>query len=209
MKDADICQACFLELPHHVEACRCCGRGINLATENDQLCLSCQQGTPWFDSAMIPYRYIDPVPFLVSRLKYQHQLELARLIAELMLHSPEFQNATIPQALLPVPLHPKRYRERGFNQSLEIARHLANRLNIQLLHDCSFRIRDTPHQTGLSAGQRQLNLQGAFIISNFPSVSRIAIVDDVVTTGATTNALAQSLKRQGLEHLSLWAFAHA
>ncbi|MEY4209858.1 MAG: hypothetical protein RLZ92_236 [Pseudomonadota bacterium] len=108
-----------------------------------------------------------------------------------------------------MPLHPNRYRQRGFNQSIEIARHVAKHLNIRLdLNSCA-RIRDTDHQSGLKAKQRQTNLKQAFAVTKPLSYQHIAIIDDVITTGSTASALAASLKNQGINRVDVWACARA
>jgi ComF family protein len=108
-----------------------------------------------------------------------------------------------------VPLHPNRYRQRGFNQSIEIARHVAKQLKIPLDLNSCVRIRDTDHQTGLSAKQRQSNLKQAFAVTKPLVYQHVTIIDDVITTGSTAAALATTLKNQGVNRVDVWACARA
>ena len=171
--------------------------------------MRCRSSPPYFDQARIPYLYQQTIPFIVTQLKYHQQLSHARLIALLMLETLKTQRTNLPNLLIPVPLHPKRYRERGFNQALEIARHLSKPLNIELAYSDCVRSRDTPHQTRLDAKQRQQNLDQAFSVRPTLSVESVAILDDVFTTGSTANSLAKALKDQGVLRVEIWAFARA
>jgi len=115
----------------------------------------------------------------------------------------------VPEALVPVPLHRARLRERGFNQAVEIARPLAARLGIELdLNSCE-RVRNTAEQTRLDAVQRLRNLKGAFRVVRDVPYRRVAIVDDVLTTGSTVASLAGSLRATGVEEIEVWSCARA
>ncbi|WP_054775018.1 ComF family protein [Methylogaea oryzae] len=108
-----------------------------------------------------------------------------------------------------MPLHPKRYTERGFNQSLELARLLSQRLGIPLDARHCRRIRTTPPQSRLTALQRRRNLRGAFHIKGAIQADHIAILDDIVTTGATVGALARALRQAGVKRIDIWCCARA
>ena len=113
----------------------------------------------------------------------------------------------MPELLLPVPLHPKRLRERGFNQALEIARPLGRRFQIPVEARACRRIRATRPQSELALAERRGNLRGAFAVRGALTARHLAIVDDVVTTGATVSALARVLLRQGVQRVDVWAVA--
>lgn len=115
--------------------------------------------------------------------------------------------ATRPELLIPVPLHPQRYAERGFNQALELARPIARRLDVPMDWSNCVRMRATPHQTGQDARARRANLKGAFAVSGTLQARHVAIVDDVVTTGATVSELARVLRRAGVERVEVWSAA--
>lgn len=154
--------------------------------------------------ALLLYR--PPVDELVQRLKFQHQLVPARVLGMLMARA--WRDAELPQALVPVPLHPRRLRERGFNQAAEIGRHLAGRLGLPLLPDLLERQRDTAAQSGLGAAERARNIAGAFRCrSGAAPPPQVALLDDVLTTGATAAAAADALRRAGCGRVELWVCA--
>ena len=110
---------------------------------------------------------------------------------------------------MPIPLHKTRYRQRGFNQSIEIARTVACELKLPVdLSSCQ-RYRNTPHQTSLPAKQRRKNLKNAFSLMKPIQVKHIAIIDDVMTTGSTVDELAALLKKAGASRVDVWACARA
>ena len=114
-----------------------------------------------------------------------------------------------PDFIIPMPLHPARLRERGFNQALEIAQQLSNNNKIELLPNTCTRVRNTPSQTGLPWKDRQKNIRDAFSCKMDFSSKHIAIVDDVMTTGATLNELAKTLRNCGATKVSGWVIARA
>jgi ComF family protein len=129
---------------------------------------------------------------------------LGTLLADFLSH-----NGAMPDLILPVPLHKDRYRERGFNQSIEIARVVASRLKIPLDLSSCLRHRNTFRQTDLSAKQRRANLHNAFMINRPLTVQHVAILDDVMTTGSTANELAKTLKKSGVNRVDIWVCARA
>jgi ComF family protein len=112
------------------------------------------------------------------------------------------------EALLPVPLHPSRVRLRGFNQSLELAKHLQRQLGLPILH-CIERHKPTATQASLPAADRAANVKGAFRLCQPVLHQRIAIIDDVVTTGSTVNELAGILSAAGVAEIEVWCIARA
>jgi ComF family protein len=154
------------------------------------------------------FRYEEPVRHLIHSLKFRARYPCGRLLGILMAE----QMATLkekPCAIMPVPLHPSRYRRRGFNQAIEIARTVSRRLDIPLdLHSCH-RIRPTVAQVELPAKQRRKNLRNAFAVKTPIEHQHVAILDDVVTTGATVTELAGALRRAGVIRVDIWACARA
>jgi len=114
-----------------------------------------------------------------------------------------------PQCILPVPLHKKRLRQRGFNQSIELARPVAKKTGLTLLLNHVVRVRETEAQTGLDAKQRRKNIRGAFECVKAMPYEYVAILDDVVTTGSTVNELARVLKKAGVKRVDVWSIARA
>jgi ComF family protein len=141
-------------------------------------------------------------------LKFNAQYKNARLLG-LLLAEGLRQTPQLPDCLIPVPLHKARYRERGFNQSIEIARTAGKALQIPVdVHSC-IRHRDTPHQTQLTAKQRRKNMKNAFSIRQAIPARHIAIIDDVMTTGSTVHELAAVLKKAGVARVDVWVCARA
>ena len=112
-----------------------------------------------------------------------------------------------PDSIVPVPLHPLRLRERGFNQAMEIARNISRKTGIALI-ECG-KIRDTPSQTSLLWAERKRNVRDAFSCESVLKSSHIAIIDDVMTTGSTLDELARTLLREGAREVSAWVVARA
>jgi ComF family protein len=149
---------------------------------------------------------------LVHQLKFSEKITYARSIGELLLSaydSDALFKAEKPDCLLPVPLHVSRIRQRGFNQSIEIARVLSSRRNIPIECGAVIRSRRTTSQTGLSANKRQKNIKSAFKVVTEMQYKNVLIVDDVVTTGSTVNELTKLLKKNSVERVGVLSIARA
>ncbi|WP_370526901.1 ComF family protein [Methylobacter sp. BlB1] len=145
---------------------------------------------------------------LITSLKFHAHYKNARLLGQLLAEHIK-ESAERPDCIMPVPLHKARYRQRGFNQSIEIARTVARELQLPVdLSSCQ-RHRNTPHQTSLLAKQRRKNLKNAFSLMKPIQVKHIAIIDDVMTTGSTVDELAALLKKAGASRVDVWACARA
>jgi ComF family protein len=165
---------------------------------------------------LAPFAWQPPLAPLVSAYKYHGQLQCGRVLSELLLEEirASYAAAALPQLLLPVPLHPRRLRERGYNQALLVARQVGRALNLPVAPTLLRRIRDTPAQQGLHAAERKRNLRRAFSLGDITPLSgltRIAVVDDVITTMSTVDTLARLLHRRLPETLEIhaWAFVRA
>ena len=203
--ELDLCQPCLLDL-HPIEL-RCNICDIELTTESST-CGRCLQTTPYFDRITTLYRYDGIAQFLIQSLKFQSKHSCARTMGTLMAR--HFNKlGKQPDALIAVPLHPKRLRERGFNQSTYIARYIHKELNIPLIHQALKRVVNTTSQATLKAAERRKNLNNAFYYEATGKIKSVAIIDDVVTTGATANEIAKTLKQQGVQRVEIWAFARA
>jgi ComF family protein len=147
--------------------------------------------------------------YLIQAVKFQKRLPMARLLGTLLArHLVQLPDLERPQAIIPVPLHPRRMRERGFNQALELARPVADQLGIPLLQCCR-RVRDTPAQMTLDARQRSRNLKGAFACTSTPIPEHVTLVDDVMTTGHTLAELSHTLQQLGVKQVQAWICARA
>lgn len=204
----DLCKACFDDLPANHACCYRCGEHFDMAIPAPQLCGRCLKKTPGFDETHAPFLYDDNLRYLISQLKFHQNYKHARLLGTLLAQH-LIQSVELPECIIPVPLHRNRYRARGFNQSIEIARHLAKQLSLPLDLNSCIRNKDTQHQTELPAKQRRKNMRRAFTVIQPLNYQHVAIVDDVMTTGATTSALAQALKEHGVSRVEVWVCARA
>lgn len=204
-----LCSGCESELPKNTSHCMICAIPFPTSqmAENTLICGKCQKAPPYYTTSLIPHIYALPLKQLISQLKFQGNLTVVPLLAENFIHSIKHRKNNLPECIIPVPLHPQRLRQRGFNQALELARIVAKKFDIPLDYSLCQRNKATPFQSGLSAKQRKLNLKNAFIVTRSPAYKHVAIFDDVVTTGTTVNELAKQLKKSGIETIEVWAIA--
>lgn len=203
----DLCNACHADLPWIAKSCTRCGLPIPESAPPGTLCGQCVKKAPPFDRCIAPYTYEPPIRDLVTRLKYGGRLANARLLGDLLAEYLVASTATLPDVMLPVPLHPSRIRERGFNQALEIGRTLSRRLRIPLDRYSLRRVRAGAAQAGLDRRQRRANVRGAFAVKPGFQAGHVAIIDDVVTTGQTAIEVARTLRQAGIGEISVWAIA--
>lgn len=195
--DSAVCEACRQALPRHAaQACPVCALPARDAT----VCGRCRQSPPAFDATRAVFDYAFPVDAMVHALKYRHRLSLARFVAGEL--AAALGSSPAVDIVLAMPLHPRRLAERGFNQAVEIARPLSRMLGLPLELSMASRIRDTPAQARLGRRERVRNLQGAFDCGDGLAAKRVLVVDDVMTTGATLDALAVALRRAGASAVS-------
>ncbi|MBT9613043.1 MAG: ComF family protein [Burkholderiales bacterium] len=197
-----LCPACHASLPHIAHACpRCAAPSVG------QVCGECLKHPPAFDRTRAALEYAFPTDKLIQALKYGGQLALAKLLGELLTEAVADQPR--PETILPMPLHPARLKMRGFNQALEIAKVIAKQRNIPLAPGLAQRIADTTPQASLPIGARHTNVKGAFACNKDLRGQSIAVVDDVMTSGATLHELAKILKRAGAAQVDVWVVARA
>ena len=149
-------------------------------------------------------RYEFPIDALMQRYKYGTSLQFAHLFSDLFLGKSALDAVDL---LIPMPLHPQRLQERGFNQSLEIAKIIAKQRQIPLDYQSVVRTKLTPPQASLPLKERAKNIKGVFAVNANLTGKRIAIVDDVMTSGASLNELAKTLKKAGASHVKCWVVA--
>lgn len=187
-----------------LDLCRACEAGLPSASE-------LAEGPPKpLRRCFAPFDYAYPLDHLVQALKYRGQLAAGRVLGTLLgtriaVHGLQAE----VDVVLPVPLHPSRHGSRGFNQSAEIGRWVARGLSLRLDPRLAVRRRDTPPQVGLTLEQRRTNLAGAFAASPVVRGMRVAIVDDVRTTGRTLHELAAALVDAGAASVDGWCVARA
>ncbi|MBW7957287.1 MAG: ComF family protein [Deltaproteobacteria bacterium] len=182
--------------------CSTCGEPFPDSAGPDRECGACIGKAPPFISARSAYLYEEVVQDAVHRFKYAGEVSLAKPLGRLLSRLPM---PLVPHKVVPVPLHPKRLKERGFNQSLLLARVLCNELGLSLARAGLERTRDTEKQTGLGADERKKNVAGAFSVRKPGSFKgmRVLLVDDVYTTGATIRECARALRKDGAEVMAL------
>lgn len=212
--DRHICSNCFATLPI-LEAggeCSLCGMPVPAETPHEFTCETCLAERPAFERARSALRYVGPAIDLVKAFKYGRNLQLVEDFGDLMEATlrAKFESAAV-DVLIPVPLHPHRMRERGFNQSELLAETLARRINRRLDTRSLVRRRDTEHQARINADERRSNLNAAFAVAR-PEYVRgrtVLLIDDVMTTGTTLSACAKPLLNAGASRVWCLTLARA
>jgi ComF family protein len=202
-----ICQPCFIALPwHKLPQCPQCGLQTQIS---GSICGNCLSYTPDFDATHTLFTYDFPVDRLLQHYKYNNSLHLSHTFAQLLYENKLKRLSGIDKIdlIIPMPMHPTRLKERGFNQALEIARILSKRTHIKLDYSLCKRSKHTPPQASLPLKERIKNIRDAFDCQQNVDGLNIAIVDDVMTTGASLNELAKTLKQAGATHVECWAIA--
>jgi ComF family protein len=180
--------------------CRQCGDPVDGAVEGAYTCSWCTRTKPRFDAARSAVRYRGGLRHAIHALKYQNAMCVATDLVPLLEACVRTQYPRVRfDAVVPVPLYPRRERERSYNQSDVLSQGLARALGIQAFSRCLRRVRPTATQTNLSAHQRKVNVRNAFAVANAEWVEgrTLLLVDDVMTTGATVNECSRMLKRAG------------
>lgn len=204
-----LCSPCRHDLPDNAWHCRTCALPLPF-TANGLLCGQCLREPAPFSHSVIPWRYQYPVDTMIARYKYNRQRQFARpLVAGLGQRlADDLANGVVPRPdlLIPAPMHPQRRRQRGFNQAQDIAEQLGRTLKIPVAGGLVRRTRKARSQRELNREERQKNLRGVFEVQGKLS-GALAIVDDVVTTGATAQTLATLLLEHGAQEVQVWALA--
>jgi ComF family protein len=195
-----LCQDCYTRLPW-LAAARC--PQCALPTPAGNICGACLGHPPRFDAVTAAFAYDWPLSTLIHHYKYAGNLALARLLANAL----GTCIATPVDLILPMPLAPQRLRERGFNQALEMARIISRATGLPLAVDACRRVRDGAPQAALPWQERAKNIRGAFVCDADLSGMRVAVIDDVLTTGATLNELSRNLRKAGALEIHGWVVA--
>lgn len=205
-----LCGACQQNLPWHASPqCPQCG-----LLSDGLVCGSCLNASPSFDATHTLFTYDYPLDRLLQHYKYRESLHLANTFASLFIDK-KLSNAlatrqnTNPKIdrIIPMPMHSIRLKQRGFNQALEISRLISRHTQIKLDYTSCQRSINTPPQAGLPLAERIKNIRGVFNCQQNLHGQSIAIVDDVMTTGASLNELAKTLKQKGAAHVECWVIA--
>ncbi len=195
-----LCPGCLADLPRLTgPRCPSCA----LPTPLGETCGGCLKHPPAFDATRAVFQYGYPLDALLQHYKYGQDLQLAGFLAEQLTS----QIDTRPDLVIPMPLHPRRLKERGYNQAGEIAKRLAKQLDLPVTLTACTRAKDAPPQASLPLKERRKNIRGAFECRADLSSKRIALVDDVMTTGASLSELAKVVKKAGAVEVGAWVVA--
>ncbi|MEK7989885.1 MAG: ComF family protein [Thiotrichaceae bacterium] len=196
------------------QTCFLCG---DLAVK--PLCTACLQELPYLEIAIksnksfkyvnhayAVFDYVYPVNRLIQHAKFHNNFVILHFFGSLMAQQLDFEQT--PDVIIPVPLHIKRLRERGYNQSLELAKMMRNQLKLPLNYSYCQRIRYTTPQVRLNSKQRLTNLIDAFEVKHWPAEwKHVLLVDDVLTTGSTVEEISKALSAVGVEQITVWCCA--
>ncbi len=200
----DLCQACELDLPWLTSVCQRCS--LPLPEGAPSLCGKCLRNPPPYRRCYCTFTYQYPIDRLILEFKENRKLLIGKLLATLMIDSLPLDHA-VPDLIIPVPLHKAALRQRGFNQSMEIAEVLSDQWRVPIDNRGCRRILRTQAQKSLPLKQRQQNVRGAFSADRSYRGLRVAIVDDVITTGSTVNELARLITERGAAAIHVFCIA--
>ena len=205
--DNAFCAGCLNDMPWNTHCCRICALPLHYY---DTVCGRCLRKPPLYHRALAVFSYRDPISHIVHGLKFGQRLYYGRFLGEKLAETVlQAEHLIMPDVLIPMPLHRKRMAERGYNQAHEIARPVARRLELPIALDIVARQHQTAEQSRLNALQRRCNLKDAFSVTGSVRGLHVAIVDDVMTTGATVGELARVLVAAGVRRIDVWLGARA
>ncbi len=199
-----LCHPCREELPRSSQSCRQCA--LSCIRSDVMLCGACLRRPPAWNEALAALVYEYPVDQLVQQFKFQRSLACGQLLADEMVLFVNQSGTVLPDVLIPVPLHFTRRFWRGFNQAEFLARRLGSRYKIPVLVNQLQRTRRTSAQSGLDRRARKKNIRGAFSCRQLPN-ARVALVDDVLTTGTTLAECARAVRAAGASNIAVWVAA--
>jgi ComF family protein len=215
----NLCAPCIIDIPWSKNPCSRCAEYIeSIRLDGQLLCTNCLKQPPPYSRTVCAFDYLGPISGLMNQFKHQHNLAAGRLLTACLnqtICKTIAQGQTImPQLLIPVPLHRRRLRQRGFNQAQFIATGLGQSLNLSVNAQLCHRSRHQAPQQGQSRRHRLAQMSGVFQINKTAadhSITSIAIIDDVMTTGATAQALSRSLINawDGPLDIQVWCVARA
>ena len=206
---APICMACETELPWLGDQCQTCALPLFAP---GMTCAQCMKQPPAFKQVAVPWLYDFPVDSLITRFKHSAKWPYGRLLGELLAQYLQHrfdEGMQRPDALVPVPMATRRLRQRGFNQAAMLVRWLGELLQIPCDEKLVLRVQDTSAQQDLKADARKKNLREAFALTLDASIKgrHLALVDDVLTTGATAQAVARLLMEAGATQVDVYCLA--
>jgi ComF family protein len=205
-KTENLCDSCAAELPRNHLACRYCG--LKLSVCGDSVCGHCLKKPPPWQFAIAALDYCFPVSQLACRFKFRRDLACGQALGMQLITAIEQADYPLPKVIIPVPLHRSRHFLRSFNQAELLARQVGKSMHLPVQSGLLFRKRRTRAQSGLDARERRKNTHAAFI-SRQSRYRHVALVDDVMTTGATLAECTRTLQQAGVGCVSVWVAARA
>ena len=214
------CMVCDEVLPAAVGFCETCGWEIlELPTVHCRRCAEpglfpkhtcerCVGGAPW-EKAWAPFEHEGSIARAIHRFKYEDRSDLSRPLGLLLAATAKHALASMPGVIVPLPLHEARFRQRQFDQAALLATVFAQRLGREVKTNWLSRTRDTKRQVGLSEGEREANVRGAFAASPSVRGQSVVLLDDVLTSGATAREAARALSAAGAERVFVLTVARA
>ncbi len=206
-REHSCCDKCLDEYFKGRKVCAKCG---DVITSKANYCLACKKEIcEFYEFARAPFVYTGNAKNIVFNLKYNNSKWLAKYMAEFMKN--EFEEMAVEvDCIIPIPLHKKRLKERGYNQSELLATELSKKVNIPTIFNNLVKIKETTNQTKLTKAERQENLKGCFELTNKSEIAgkNILLLDDVFTTGATTEEASRVLQKAGANKIYILTFAH-
>lgn len=216
-----LCQRCIVDLPY-LQGLRCCQCLValdfgsisvnnNYITDGAQnYCGNCQGENFLFSSVSIPFLYKDFIAQMICSFKYHEDFLAGYCLARLLANNIDIKKLSLIDAIIPVPLHKKRFYQRGFNQSLIFSRLIGKKISVPILKSACRRVKNTPSQTSLSLSARHTNCINAFRVNKKSVVNKnILLVDDVYTTGSTARIIAKQLLKASCNSVSYVAVSRA
>lgn len=202
----DLCIACEDNLPVLKNYCTRCAEPL---PEGQDICGSCLDNSSLIIKTTALFCYQSPIDQLITNLKFGNNLIGAKILGELLARClfEQYKDKTKPEIIVPVPLHPDRLRERGYNQALELVKPAAEKLQIPIDKFRVKRVKNTLAQAMLSAKERKQNIKEAFFVSPEFQYQYVAVMDDVITTGNTITELCKSLGGCGVKQIDIWCLA--
>lgn len=210
LRRLDLCHLCESDLPWIRKPCILCAKPVSGSW---QCCPNCALTPPLWQRMLCPFSYEAPLDYLIHQFKYRHQLAACQVTGSLLAMFARlfYQTSGLtvkkPDVIVPVPLHKSRLRERGYNQSAELAQIVADALQVPVEARIIRRLRNTPPQQQLEKSQRLKNLNGAFTLDSDVSHLHIALLDDVITTGSTLTELSRLLQQGGAYRVDVFVLA--
>lgn len=201
----NFCEHCYPTLPFIRSACPVCAAVM----KKSGICGKCLLKRPYFDSSLSVFQFTEPISSYIYRFKYRHEFHLGDVLSRELAKAVLSNDAVPPEIIIPVPLHRKRLRKRGFNQCAIIARNISRVVKIPFKNDYLFRHKFAVPQVELTARQRRLAVEAAFSTRHPQCYNHVALVDDVVTTAHTVNQAARALKLGGTQYISVWSLARS